>query len=162
MNKKLLTIIAVFICVGAGSFIGWYIFFRPAADVRMARWGMSKEDVRARESATLESERPDVLFYGTRFLGQFPAALGYYFEENSLTSVKFVAFNRYEEFKGCLQEYQVIFNYCVDMYGAPKTHTNQDFREATWNTERSRIVLRTLFTQDEKYIWMLEYKKLRS
>jgi hypothetical protein len=162
MKKYAGVVVGMLVGVCAGIVLLWYIFFRPANDVRQVRWGMTKEAVKSRETGELQADKAGSLLYNIRLFDVFPAALGYYFAENSLTQVRFVSFNRYKEFKGCLQEFRDISLQLSSRHGKSQTLSGEDFRESTWSTERSEITLQILTTGEEKYIWVLEYKgKLR-
>ncbi|MCP4008642.1 MAG: hypothetical protein GY726_03895 [Proteobacteria bacterium] len=159
MKKHLRLGAGVLVGLCAGIVLLWSIFFRPADDVRNVRWGMPKEAVKSRETWDLQVDKENELLYNARLFEEFPAALAYYFEQNSLTQVRFVSFNRYKEFKGCLQEFREIALQISTRRGKPQTLSGEDFRESTWKTDRSTLTLQILTTRDEKYIWMLQYSE---
>jgi len=153
--KKFVFGIVALLFIGVGLVV--YMSTRKAPDTRNFPWNADKEHVKTQETAQLETEKPDALIYET-ILFDIPVALGYYFEQDQLRSVKYVSLNRYTEFKGCLQEYRNLFERLTNKHGRAKTLVEQNYRNAVWTTLHSRIFLETLSTGDG-FIWVLEYQQ---
>ncbi len=159
MKKKNLIISFFFMCVLVGSIVVYLRIDTPPPDIRAVSWNATKAQIKANETAFLESETPGQLIYQRIVFKSIPAALGYYFNQEALVSVKYVAINRYEQFQGCVREFLRVQEEVERQYGHPELTTAENFRKAIWTAAATQAVLQTIQTSDKNFIWILTFDK---
>jgi len=127
-----------------------------AADVRQVDWGMTKEEVKAKEQGMplIDNQvKPEVdQMLGLRYsgaIGDIPATINFYFTGGRLMRVEYeVKTNVFEAGKNY---YPTLKNSLVDKYGTPASDGKEMSKDAVfsrllgwktvWNTERTTVLL---------------------
>jgi hypothetical protein len=92
------------------------------ADFRAVRWGMSRAEVKGRESAQLVSDAPDGIMYEVSVAGH-DAALAYFFVEDSLTSSIYQFTEEHTNKNDFIEDYNELKQMLTRKYGVPAEDT---------------------------------------
>lgn len=157
-QKTMLILSSLLLVAGFGLGYYWFFVKVPQQDIRPITWGVSKAAIKAREHGKFESESPDALIYRDTLLESIPAAIGYDFEDEALSGVKYVSLLKYKTFRDCLAVCQQLQNLVFEQYGKPDITTAETFREAAWQTAITSGSLKILHTAEERYIWILTFQ----
>jgi len=149
-------VILLLVVITAGVFFIWRHSQRP--EIRNVRWDMSPEQVKKRETAQIEVEKPDSLLYQTILFEQYPVALEYAFVHERLASIKYISLRKYASYQNCLADYRKIHNAIQVQHGRPFARNKEgDFQNSIWDTPQFRITM--TLGKASQLIWILEYQK---
>lgn len=87
-------------------------------DFRKVRWGMTREQVMAAETAPFNQEYPDHLVYDEKVNG-LKCCLIYVFRKNVLVEASYLVEERFVSDNRYLEEYDALKRLLVKKYGAP-------------------------------------------
>jgi multidrug transporter EmrE-like cation transporter len=110
---KKLTVLLVFILVIGISFTAL------GQDFRNVNWGMTKEEVKENESASLYEEESNLLFYTGINIAGNSYAVGYFFYDNKLSLARYILMERNLSGMDYIEIYKNMPDRLNSLYGDP-------------------------------------------
>lgn len=152
-----------------------------AQDFRKSDWGMSKDQVKNRESSTLVKDTTDILEY-TGVIAGYKCIIRYKFTESKLSRASYIILNKYDVKNDYIKHYDLIKGGLSKKYGVPREdeivwladYGKSNYSEwgdllgkghlifySSWGTEKSSI-FHTINGQSNVFEHIIEYnsKKL--
>ena len=91
---------------------------RPDYDFRRARWGMSRDEVKASERSKLIFEEENFVEY-TMFIGDYQAQVNYKFQDDKLVRVGLYFPKEYEDKNEYITVYEFLKDFMIQSKGTP-------------------------------------------